>query len=240
MTKAEDAKSQGKGTTKAGTEKPRKRAARSGAGRKTSAPRKAKGEQDAQERPATAAPVTPGPAGASAEPTMAQPAPGQAGPEVFADGPYQHMRLARPAFALGLASSYLAYRRPFAALSAQEFVGTLMGEIRRRHYLLSFDQNGICGYVGWGLCDYQTALDYAHARRTPGFEECIGGDTFTMLTIATAGGAVIRSQRRILERLYPDYPIVARRIKNGQPVGKVVRAPKARTQKSQQANEERT
>ena len=239
MTEVEDSKGSATGGAKAGTAKPRKKAARGGAARKAAA-------QEPENQPAsTAQPAAATPPGAATGEAMAHPAQGQhiqgqhtqgqAGPEVFADGPYQHMRLARPAFALGLASSYLANRRPFAALSAQEFVGTLLGEIQRRHYLLTFDQNGICGYVGWGLCDYQTALDYAHARRTPSFKECIGGDTFTMLTIATAGGAVIRSQRRILERLYPGYPIVARRIKNGQPEGKVVRAPK-----SQKANEERT
>lgn len=142
---------------------------------------------------------------------------GGEGPEVLSDGPYKHVKLARPAFALGLAASYLAARRPFAVQSAHEFIGTLMGEIQRRHYLLSFDGQGIAGYMGWGLCSMETALDWAHARRTPSFEECLGGDTFTLFTIAAKGDEVVRSQRRVLKAQYDKWPVIGRRIKNGQP-----------------------
>ena len=123
----------------------------------------------------------------------------------------------QPALALGLASSYLAGKRPFAMQSTQEFVGTVMGQITRRHYLLSFDDQGLVGYMGWGLCSLDAALDWAHARRTPAYEECIGGDTFTLFTIASRGEDVVLSQRRVLKPQYGGMPVIGRRIKNGKP-----------------------
>ena len=139
------------------------------------------------------------------------------GPVIQEDGRFRHVQFARPALALGVAASFLAVRRPFAAQSSQEFIGTLMGQIERKHYVLTFDESGIVGFLGWGLCDRQTARDWAEGRKAPSYEQCLSGDTVVLFSVAASKAEVLKAHRRELKRRYPSWGLVGRRIKDGKP-----------------------
>lgn len=127
----------------------------------------------------------------------------------------QHMQFPRPAFALGLAASFLATRRPFSIQPTQQFIGTLLGQIERKHYLITLEDQKVIGFLGWGLCSMEVAEAWANAEKTPTFAECNGGDTVLLFSVAATSAKVVRAQRKALKERYPDYPLIGRRVKGG-------------------------
>jgi hypothetical protein len=128
---------------------------------------------------------------------------GGQGPIIHQDGTFRHVQFARPAMALGVSASFLGMRRPFAAQATQEFVGTLMGQIERRHYCVTFDESGIVGFLGWGLCERGIAEDWANGRKAPTYDQCLAGDTVVLFSVAASKPEVLKAHRRELKRRYP-------------------------------------
>lgn len=78
----------------------------------------------------------------------------------------QQMRDAN--MALGAAAAYVASHPPFGSYRADMLLGSIMGQIRRRHYAFAMRNGVIVGYVGWALCQSHIAEAWVEtARRRP-------------------------------------------------------------------------
>ena len=127
----------------------------------------------------------------------------------------RHLQFPRDEVALGLSAAFLSNRQPFSGQSAQEFIGTLMGQIKRKHYLLTLNEGTVVGFLGWGLCEPEIANKWAHGEYRPSFKECLGGETVLLFSVAATDPAIVRAQRRALKERYPGQPLVGRRVKDG-------------------------
>ncbi|MDP6344566.1 MAG: hypothetical protein QF578_24570 [Alphaproteobacteria bacterium] len=54
--------------------------------------------------------------------------------------------------ALGVAANMLIAAPPFDGMRARDLIGTLLGQISRRHYVFTVQGDQILGYAGWALC----------------------------------------------------------------------------------------
>jgi hypothetical protein len=127
----------------------------------------------------------------------------------------RHLQFPRPAFALGLAASFLATREPFSQQPAKQFIGTILGQIERKHYLITLEDQKVVGFLGWGLTSYETAMAWAKAERTPSYQDCLEGDTVLLFSVAASRPEVVRAQRKALKERYPDFRLIGRRVKGG-------------------------
>ena len=84
--------------------------------------------------------------------------------------------------ALGIAANMLHNSPPFDGLSAKDFIGTLLGQISRKHYVFTMRGEEILGYAGWALCSEEIGRAWAEGRYKPKYEESVDGPCVTVLT----------------------------------------------------------
>jgi len=112
-----------------------------------------------------------------------------------------------PRYALGYTTNLLMRVEPFASYHFGRFTKVLLGQIRRRHYLLTVAEGTAVGYVGWALCTDEVARAWVHQNRVPSFEECRGGDCWVGITFYAATREVCLFQVRHLRQRYPGCKI---------------------------------
>lgn len=112
-------------------------------------------------------------------------------------------QLKDPVYALGHAVNLLRHRKPFASYHFGRLSSVLMGQIRRGHYLFTFDGERPVGYAGWALCEEQVARAWIERRHVPSFAECDGGDCVVGITFYAETTEVCRFQARWCRGLYP-------------------------------------
>ncbi len=97
--------------------------------------------------------------------------------------------------ATGLAVTYVAAHAPFSAYRADKLVGSIAGQIRRRHYAFAVRDGVVVGYIGWALCTPAIARKWLENNEAPTFEQCSQGDVLVVMV-------VIAEDRRAIYRLH--------------------------------------
>ena len=113
--------------------------------------------------------------------------------------------------ALGIAANMLHNSPPFEGLSAEKFIGTLLGQICRKHYVFTMRGQEILGYAGWALCTEEVGRAWAEGRYTPKHEESIDGPCVMVVTFYSDAPEATRFQTRYLRNLKPHAPMISRR-----------------------------
>lgn len=106
--------------------------------------------------------------------------------------------------ALGYAINLLQLHEPFVKTRFKELVSTLIGQVRRRHYVFTVKDKEMVGYAGWALCGGEVAEAWVKWQRVPSFAECVDGECFVGLTWFAATGEANAFQSRHLRDLYPN------------------------------------
>jgi hemolysin-activating ACP:hemolysin acyltransferase len=109
--------------------------------------------------------------------------------------------------ALGQAVNVLRRVQPFASYTFGRLANVLMGEIRRRHYVFTFDAETPVGYVGWTLCDEAIARAWIEERYVPTFAECSAGDSWVGITFYAATKEACLFQARWCRAQYPGLKV---------------------------------
>jgi len=122
-------------------------------------------------------------------------------------------RYSEPAYALGLAISFLTARNPFSAYRAGQLVSSVAGQIRRGHYLFAMRGARIVGYAGWGLCSSELAERHLRGEYNPSFAECRDGEVVLMMIVATSEPAALRPIVRSIRARYPGRSYVGKRVR---------------------------
>ena len=113
--------------------------------------------------------------------------------------------------ALGYAVNLLQLHAPFGNMQFKALVSTLIGQVRRRHYVFTVKDDKPVGYGGWALCAEDVAEAWMERRHTPSFAECVDGDCFVGLTWYAATREANAFQSRHLRDLYPGRKVYWRR-----------------------------
>ena len=113
--------------------------------------------------------------------------------------------------ALGIAASMLHHELPFSKLSADKFIGTLQGQIKRQHYVFTFQDQKILGYAGWALCSEEVGRACSEGRPPPTHGESSDGDCVVVLTFHDDTPEVAHYQVRYCRNLKPYSPFFGRR-----------------------------
>lgn len=121
--------------------------------------------------------------------------------------------------ALGLASHFIARRKPFGNYRADDLIRTLDGQIRRGHYVFALDTSQkvarVIGYLGWALYDLATAEQFAASGKPPATELADGGDVIWMLTVAADDRRALMAMTKATRALYPSHRLMGMRHKPG-------------------------
>lgn len=112
-----------------------------------------------------------------------------------------------PVLALGQAVNLLRRVQPFASYTFGRLANVLMGEIRRRHHVFTFDGKTPVGYAGWALCDEAIARAWIEERYVPTFAECSAGDSWVGITFYAASKEVCLLQARWCRAQYPGLKV---------------------------------
>ncbi len=124
-------------------------------------------------------------------------------------------RFPNPHAALGRAVNLLRGVEPFASYRFGQLSGTLMGQVRRNHYLFTFRDKRIVGYAGWALCEAEMARAWVEGGYVPTYEECLKGDSWIGMTFyADAPGACLY-QARQCRLSCPNHKVFFRRDYHG-------------------------
>ncbi len=113
-------------------------------------------------------------------------------------------QLKDPVYALGCAVNLLRHRKPFASYHFGRLSSVLMGQIRRGHYVFTFDGKRPVGYAGWALCEEAVARAWIESRHVPSFEECNSGNCVVGITFYAETTEACRFMARYCRGLYPD------------------------------------
>lgn len=121
------------------------------------------------------------------------------------------------ATSIGMVVELLHEVPPFSDMTARELTGTVIGQIRRGHYVLAVQDERVIGYVGWALASEEIAKGWAEGRHRPTYEESMDGDCVILMMWYAQSAAATRRLARFLRRLYPGYRFYGRRMKDGRP-----------------------
>jgi hemolysin-activating ACP:hemolysin acyltransferase len=87
--------------------------------------------------------------------------------------------------ALGLAAAYVVAHPPFGSYRADKLIGSIAGQVQRRHYAFAVRDGSIVGYLGWALCQQDVADARVEQGHAPTSEQCRQGDV-VVIVIAIA------------------------------------------------------
>ena len=124
---------------------------------------------------------------------------------------------ANEATAMGMVIELLYDVPPFGDMTARELMGTIIGQIRRKHYVLAVQDEQVIGYVGWALSTESIAKGWAEGRHRPTYEESLDGDCVILMMWYAQSAAATRQLARYLRRIYPGRRFYGRRMKEDRP-----------------------
>jgi len=113
--------------------------------------------------------------------------------------------------ALGLAVSYVAGHQPFGSYRADRLVGSLVGQIQRRHYAFAVRNGTIVGYVGWALCERETARTWLEGGEAPNSEGSRHGSVLVPIVVIADDRQALRQLTVFMRRLHGGRPYMGRR-----------------------------
>ena len=91
------------------------------------------------------------------------------------------------------------------------FSGVVLGQILRKHYVLTVAGKDVVGFFGWAMCDEEIAKAWIERDYVPTYDECNGGDTFVTATIHAKTKQVMFFQARHVRKMYPGIKVYGRR-----------------------------
>lgn len=115
-------------------------------------------------------------------------------------------------YAFGLVSKFIRNVKPFCRESFQKMTNNLMGQIKRKHYLMAFEDKLLVGYIGWCLTSEAIADKWLNENYNPTYEEGINGDCILVLTLHARDKAGMFHLVRSLKKLLPDYAAYWKRV----------------------------
>lgn len=115
--------------------------------------------------------------------------------------------------AIGMAVELLHDVHPFREMTAHELIATIIGQVRRKHYVLAVEGEEVIGYVGWALSSEAVAKGWAEGRHRPSYDECEGGDCVILMMWYAESAAATRRLAKYLRREYPGHRFYGRRMK---------------------------
>ena len=121
----------------------------------------------------------------------------------------QQMRDAN--MAMGAAVTFAASHHPFGSYRADTLVGSILGQIRRRHYGFAVQNGIIVGYVGWALCQPHVAMAWIENGQTPTFEQCGEGDVVVPIIAIADHRSALRELVSHMRNLYGGKIYMGRR-----------------------------
>ena len=68
------------------------------------------------------------------------------------------------------------------------------------------------------MCQHDVALEWAHGKKAPTYEECLQGDTVTMFYVYSETSQTLRDLTSKLFLKYPEHRCVGRRERKDRPV----------------------
>jgi hemolysin-activating ACP:hemolysin acyltransferase len=120
-----------------------------------------------------------------------------------------------PDKALGLAAAYVAAHSPFGSYRADRLVGSIAGQIRRRHYVFAVRDKVIVGYVGWALCEPHIAKKWIEEGRVPSSEQYDQGNVVVPIIVISEDPSALRQLAATMRKTYEGRIYMARRVKMG-------------------------
>ena len=116
-------------------------------------------------------------------------------------------QLAKPMFALGIAVTLLRRKPPFANFNFGRMSSVIIGQIRRRHYLIAFRGNEPVGFIGWAVTTSEIAERWLTEGYSPKYNEGLSGDCCVLLTVYSEERDVTMSLIRQARIRYPGHRI---------------------------------
>ena len=105
-------------------------------------------------------------------------------------------RFRNPREALGHAVALLRNVEPFASYKFGRFTSSLAGQVRRGHYLFTFEDGRIAGYFGWARCSEAVAEAWVGGDTTPAYNDCLEGPCLVAMTFHAKSRRVTFYQAR--------------------------------------------
>jgi len=105
-------------------------------------------------------------------------------------------RFRNPREALGHAVALLRQTEPFASYRFGRFSASLAGQIRRRHYIFTFEDNRLAGYFGWARCTEEIAEAWVSGETSPAYKDCLEGPCVVAMTFHAKSRRVTFYQAR--------------------------------------------
>lgn len=121
-------------------------------------------------------------------------------------------QVADPDKALGLAAAYVAAHPPFGSYRADKLLGSIVGQVRRRHYAFAVRDKAIIGYVGWALCTPDVAKAWVEEGRVPSSEQYDGGEVFVPIIVIAEDQAALRHLSMHMRQKYKGKTYTGRRL----------------------------
>ena len=98
--------------------------------------------------------------------------------------------------ALGHAVALLRQTEPFASYKFGRFSAALGGQIRRGHYIFTFENGRIAGYFGWARCTEAVAEAWVNGNQMPAYKDCLEGPCLVAMTFHAKSRKVTVFQAR--------------------------------------------
>lgn len=117
--------------------------------------------------------------------------------------------------ALGLATAYVVAHPPFGAYRADKLVGSIAGQLQRRHYAFAVRNGAIVGYLGWALCQPDVAEAWLEHGRTPSFDQCGSGEVLVLVMVVADDPAALRQLVAHVRKHHAGKTYMGRRISRG-------------------------
>ncbi len=105
-------------------------------------------------------------------------------------------RFRNPREALGHAVALLRQTEPFASYRFGRFSASLGGQIRRGHYIFTFEDNRLAGYFGWARCSEEVAEAWVAGDTSPPYKNCLEGPCLVAMTFHAKSRRVTVYQAR--------------------------------------------
>jgi hemolysin-activating ACP:hemolysin acyltransferase len=113
--------------------------------------------------------------------------------------------------AIGVAVSYIASRPPFGSYRADRLVGSIAGQVKRRHYAFAVRNGAVVGYVGWALCEPEVARAWIESGQPPAWDQCHQGDVVVPIVIIADDRQALRQLVTFFRKRYGGKTYLGRR-----------------------------
>ncbi|WP_201864377.1 hypothetical protein [Microvirga soli] len=117
-----------------------------------------------------------------------------------------------PDRALGLAAAYVAAHPPFGSFRADKLVGSIVGQIQRRHYAFAVRDKAVVGYIGWALCTPDVAEAWIGGGQAPRPEQYNQGDVVVQIIFIAEDPAALRQLVAHMRSLYKGKEYIGNRV----------------------------